>query len=169
MKSWDLLRSQSVFLGSKLFRFSMANIHSGNLPRYRHFQRTLGDFSTPLRFARNDFTAQEPLDSAPMDTLREEVVRQLDELSPEELQAVHRLIRTFKHRPDRRERPERKRRSSFRLEVVSGLRSRQAREEGSEDPVPSRAPAPDAVRRVREALADLPGSFSDVIAEEREK
>jgi len=75
-----------------------------------------------------------------MDTLREEVVRQLDELSPEELQAVHQLIRTFKHR------------------------SRQAREEGSEEPVPS-----DAVRRVREALADLPGSFSDVIAEEREE
>lgn len=92
-----------------------------------------------------------------MDTLREEVVRQLDELSPEELQAVHQLIRTFKHRPDQRE------------EVVSGLRSRQAREERSEDPDPSPAPAPDAVRRVREALADLPGSFSDVIAEEREE
>lgn len=80
-----------------------------------------------------------------MDTLREEVARQLDELSSEELQAVHQLIRTFKHR------------------------SRQGREEGSDEPVPSHAPAPDAVRRVREALADLPGSFSDVIAEERRK
>ncbi len=104
-----------------------------------------------------------------MDTLREEVVRQLEELSSEELQAVHQLIRTFKHRPDRRERPERKRRSSFRLEVVSGLRSGQAREEGGEEPAPSRAPARDAVKRVREALADLPGSFSDVIAAERGK
>ncbi|MCS4034685.1 hypothetical protein GGQ02_003095 [Salinibacter ruber] len=80
-----------------------------------------------------------------MDTLREEVARRLDELSPEELQAVHQLIRTFKRR--------------------SGY----VREEGGEEPVSSHAPAPDAVRRVREALADVPGSFSDVIAEEREK
>jgi len=80
-----------------------------------------------------------------MDTLKEEVARQLDELSPEELQAVHQLIGTFKPR------------------------SRQARQEGGEEPVPSRAPAPDAMRRVREALAEIPGSFSDVIAEEQEK
>jgi hypothetical protein len=40
-----------VFFGSTLSRFGVAGIRSGTLHRYYRFQRTLGDFSTPLRSA----------------------------------------------------------------------------------------------------------------------
>lgn len=80
-----------------------------------------------------------------MDTLKQEVTRQLEELSPEELQAVHQLIKTFK-RP-----------------------AEQDQEGGIEQPPTSSEPAPEAVHRVREALGHVSGSLSDVIAEEREE
>lgn len=79
-----------------------------------------------------------------MDTLKQEVTRQLEELSPEELQAVHQLITTFKRPSDRTD-------------------------ENAEQPAQSNAPAPEAVRKVREALGNISGSLSDVIAEEREE
>jgi hypothetical protein len=70
------------------------------------------------------------------DPIKDRVRRQLESLSPEEVQAVHELIRTFKDRSS------------------------------GEDERPPSAPAP-AARRVRVALAGLPGALSDAIAEER--
>lgn len=80
-----------------------------------------------------------------MDALKEEVTRQLEELSAEELQAVRQLIKTFK-RP-----------------------AKQGQEESGQQPPQSSTPAPEAVRKVREALGHVPGSLSDVVAEEREE
>jgi len=80
-----------------------------------------------------------------MDSLKEEVTRQLEELSPEQLQAVHQLIKTFKRPVERNQ------------------------EGSAEQPPQSSGPAPDAVRKVREALGHVSGSLSDVIVEEREE
>ena len=80
-----------------------------------------------------------------MDTLKQEITRQLEELSPEELRAVHQLITTFK-RPSER-----------------------TQDENAEQPAQSNAPAPEAAHKVREAPGHVSGSLSDVIAEEREE
>jgi len=64
-----------------------------------------------------------------MDTLKQEITRRLEELSPEELQAVHQLITTFKRPPER------------------------TQDENAEQPAQSNAPAPDAVR-IREGFRD---------------
>jgi hypothetical protein len=80
-----------------------------------------------------------------MDTLKQEITRQLEELSPEELRAVHQLITTFKHSPE------------------------QTQDENAEQFPKSEAPAPEAVDKVREALGHVSGALSDVIAEEREE
>jgi len=67
-----------------------------------------------------------------MKALKDRVRRQLDDLSPEELRAVHQLIESFQEKPPAQ---------------------------------PSAAPA---ARQVRRALADLPGSLTATIREERE-
>ena len=80
-----------------------------------------------------------------MNPLKQEVTRQLDELSTEELQAVHQLITTFKRSAER------------------------GHEESAEQSPSSSEPAQEAVRRVRSALSSVSGSLADVVAEEREE
>lgn len=67
-----------------------------------------------------------------MKDLKEQVLRQLDDLSPDELRAVQQLIESFRESPE-----------------VSQS-------------------AAEAARRVRGALADMPGALVDTIREERE-
>ena len=71
------------------------------------------------------------------DTIKDRVHREVESLSPEEAQVIHQLIRTFKGRLS---------------------------PEDEDDP---QSVSADAARRVRAALADLSGSLSETISDER--
>ncbi|WP_251961532.1 hypothetical protein [Salinibacter ruber] len=86
------------------------------------------------------------------DSLRDQLVRQLDDLSPDELRAVRELIDTFKGR-------------SVQARNVEPDRGDQ--EEAGDAEEIDRAAASEAARQVRESLENVKGSLSKTVVEER--
>ena len=87
------------------------------------------------------------------DSIKDQLVRRLEELSPDELRVVRDLIDTFKGRSDR----------------AISVRSRRegGKEEAGNSEEIDRAAASEAARQVRASLENVEGSLSDTVVEER--
>ncbi len=86
-------------------------------------------------------------------SIKKQLIRQLDDLSPHELRVVHDLIDALKGGADRA------------IDEEPG-RSSGEEETGRSDET-DRASASKAARRVRETLAEVPGALSETVIEER--
>jgi len=87
------------------------------------------------------------------DSIKDQLVRRLEELSPDEIRVVRDLIDTFKGRSDR----------------AISVRSRRegGKEEAGDSEEIDRAAASEAARQVRASLENVEGSLSDTVVEER--
>jgi hypothetical protein len=86
------------------------------------------------------------------DSLRDQLVRQLDDLSPDELRVVRDLIDTFKGRS---------------VQALNVEPDRGGQEDAGDSEEIDRAAASEAARQVRETLENVEGSLSETVVEER--